>query len=374
VADSTVYTFAGASVAVECRPPSVAKWLDEFLTPAFERRAGAGEPRVRVEQDGYEALVASRPCALSDVEACFALDTEVVHHPAWRLDGTTVMHDEKFECFYLIDESDVRVVTHRKSTRPRVGSMRVIRELATASALADTSRFQLHAAAVEVDGRAVLIAGSKGAGKTTLLAYLASSTGAAVVTNDRALLSRTARGYEVRGVPTIVSVRPNTAALLPHLFRDAVPAVPVPAHLTRAEWDAARARAGFFDVSTRLKLAPPQLARLLGVGLTARAPVAAVVFPEPAPRPAGPVVTPLSAVEGERRLSAARFGVSPGNSSPTVFEQMAGTRRPAGADTALLSELAAVVPCFRVGIYADTYRNAGGAVDLLSSVLAGSRA
>jgi hypothetical protein len=373
VADSTVYTFAEASVAVECRPPSVARWLDEFLTPAFERRAGTGEPQVRVAQDGYEALLESRPSTLPDVEACFALDTEVVHHPAWRLDGTTVMHDEKFECFYLIDESDVRVVTHRKSIRPRVGSMRVIRELATASALTDASRFQLHAAAVEVDGRAVLIAGSKGAGKTTLLAYLASSTGAAVVTNDRALLSRTARGYEVRGVPTIVSVRPSTPALLPHVFRDAVPAVPQPAHLTRAEWDAARAREGFFDVSNRLKLSLPQLARLLGVGLAARAPVGAVVFPESSPRPVGPVVIPLSAAEAEQRLYAARFGLSARKSSPTVFERMARRVRPAGADQAVLSELAAVVPCFRVGLHADAYRDAAAAVALLSPVLAGSR-
>jgi hypothetical protein len=80
----------------------------------------------------------------------------------------------------------------------------------------------LHACAVEVDGRAVLIAGASGAGKSTLAAGLVAA-GAHLVADDLTVVSVGERGrIEVaRGRPTM-RLHPDTATRL-----DTIAAVPV---------------------------------------------------------------------------------------------------------------------------------------------------
>ncbi|MGH7895441.1 MAG: hypothetical protein ACREQL_12290, partial [Candidatus Binatia bacterium] len=259
------YHFLDTTIAVTSDAPSIALWLDEFLRPAFDPWGGAADFAVSVRTDraAYEAAAATRPSGKLPDEPCFALDREVVRHPCWRSAGRTVLADAKYGAFYALDGTEVDVIAHPGSALFRGGVMRVVRELATVRALASPDRVQLHAAAFEVDGHAVLVAGPKGAGKTTLLAYVASSTGARILTNDRAVAQRLGSGFEVRGVPTFVSVRPHTRALLPRLFRGIT--LERPAHLTLAEADAATAGGDHREITTRLKLSPPQLARQLGV-------------------------------------------------------------------------------------------------------------
>lgn len=91
----------------------------------------------------------------------------------------------------------------------------------------------LHACAVELDGRAVLIAGAAGAGKSTLTAGLIAA-GAALVADDLVVLrveeGRVAgRNVVLRGRPTI-RLHPDTAAAL-----DTLDAWPVPED-PRGKW------------------------------------------------------------------------------------------------------------------------------------------
>lgn len=104
----------------------------------------------------------------------------------------------------------------------------------------------LHACAVEIDGRAVLIAGAAGAGKSTLTADLLAA-GAALVADDLVVVT----GNRVqRGRPTI-RLHPDTVAAL-----DTIDAWPVPED-PRGKWLArphARSSADSLDLAAILIL------------------------------------------------------------------------------------------------------------------------
>lgn len=363
------YAFLGTSIGVTSDSPSTVAWLDEFLIPSFDRWAGAAPDfTVRITSDPavYQAVAAGRPPGRLHEAPCFALDQEIVRHPSWIASERTVLADGRFGAFYVLGGAAVDVVVHPGSDRFRVGAMRVIRELATARALASADRLQLHAAGLEVDGRGLLLAGPKGAGKTTLLGHLASETGANVLTNDRALVRAARRdGFAVHGVPTIVNVRPPTLASLPRLARG-VPAVERPAHLTLAEADAALARAGSTDGTVALKLSPPQLARQLGVSLAACAELAAIAFPEPHADPDGLTVERLAERDAGRRLRATRYGARSDTDEDTAFERLVRVRRSQDVDDVLIATVAAQVPCFALAVGARRMAEAEAAAAILS--------
>jgi hypothetical protein len=365
------YRFFGATVSVACDAPAVAAWLDEFLQPAFEPWAGEAETAVSVRTDpsAHAALAATRPAHALEDAACFALDTHVVAHPAWRVGGRTVLADARYAALYALDGRTVEVLAAPVAPLFRGGVMRVVREAATAHALASPARLQLHAAALEADERAVLIAGPKGAGKTTLLAYLAASTGARILANDRVVVERAAGGHRVRGVPTLVSVRPETRALVPRLHRGIT--LERLGHLTIAEAGAAMRETEGPGAATPIRMSPPQLAGQLGVELGSEAPLAAVVFPGRADRPDEVAVERLARRDAERHLLASRFGTSSGRTVPTVFERLLRAPRPANADAALVDALAAGVPCFAVRVGRARFADPGAAATLLGAVLAG---
>jgi hypothetical protein len=368
------YRFQGTPIAVASDAAAVLHWLDEFLAPSFEAwRGDAADFAVRIHTrpEAHAELVATRPPGALRELACFALDREVVAHPAWTDRGRTVLSDGRLGALYRLGEREVDVVAEPRSTAPRTAVMRVVREIATSGALASGERLQLHAAVLARHGRALAIAGPKGAGKTTLLAYLASEgggRGVRILTNDRALATPTPAGFDVVGVPTIVSVRPESLAFVPRLAQG-VPDVERPGHLSLAEFDAALAERGALRAPRRLKLSLPQLARQLGVSLGACAPLAAIVFPEPAEGVESFVLARLDPDDATRRLAGALFGVHSGRSGPTVFERLVGAVRPADADRRVVAGLAAGTPCFSLRIGAARYGDPGAARSLLATCL-----
>jgi len=368
------YRFFGATVAVTSDAPPVARWLDEFLTPAFEPWTGPAELTVSVRTDpaAHAALAATRPPGALPEDACFALDSQVVSHAAWRTGGRTVLADAKYGALYALEGTAAEVIAVPDSVLFRGGVMRVVREVVTTRALVSPNRIQLHAAGCEVNGRVVLVMGPKGAGKTTLLAYLAASTGARILTNDRAVAERIDGGFLVRGVPTIVSIRPEARALVPRLYRGMT--LERPAHLTLAELEAATRNGDRPDVTTRLRLSPLQLARQLGVALGSDGRLAAVVFPAPADAPDGLAIERLSVDVAVRELSASRFGASSATAAATVFERRLPEHRPAQADATLVQAIAARVPCFAVRLGAGRFAESHAAAVLLDTVLAKSEA
>ena len=221
-----------------------------------------------------------------------------------------------------------------------------MRELATAQALADGSRLQLHASALEHEGRVVVFAGPKQAGKTTLVTRLASLGTVAIAGNDRLLLTplRDDTGsWSVRQVPTVVSVRAGTRTELTGRFDD-IPGVPSPAHLTMQELallaerhpPAARRRAP--EVVARAVRARASGTSLCGTGR-----LAAVFLISVDHELDGFAIDRCSAHDARASLDAVRYGSRRDGRPRTIFEEWLGVARPANADRMLLDQLASAV-------------------------------
>jgi hypothetical protein len=360
------YGFLGTVISVVSDRESDIAWLREFLAPSFDPRpAEEADFTVEVSHDRARraALITTRPRGRRDRVACFALDREVVHHPAWTTAGRVVVRDRRHGVYYVLRDASVAVIAADRSQLARSGVMRVIREIATARALAAPGNLQLHAAAVEIGGRGILFAGPKGSGKTTLLTYFLTATAARLISNDRVFAIRTFDGFDLRGVPTIVSVRPGTQELLPGRFGH-VPNTPSSYRFTLAEADRLLAAVGGTDGTTRLTLSPAQLARELSVAPATEATLDSIVFPEPHPDPSAFTIHRLTLEEAALGLRGVRFGVDSGKNGPTVFEHLAGVTRPEGADAALISSMAEGIPCFSVRMGARLFgeRHAADAI------------
>ena len=344
-----VYRFVDAVIEVASEEPSILEWLDEFFTPAFEVLAPATPAPWRVSiRDARmpaDELLASRPAGALPSKACFLLDQGMVSHPSWRLRGTLCLEDRTFGAVYALGPCGVEVVLDPQSRKRRGGAMRAVRELAGAAAMRDDTRFLLHAAGLERNGRAVLVAGPKGAGKTTLLAYLAASTGSRIITNDRALLElRGAEPITVRAVPTVVTLRDGTIELL--------------------------GRAGlrrFREHADPVRLSPAEFAAGLGVSLARSATLAAILFPERARDGEASTMTRLSAAAAQARLFTARFAAAVDKTETTAFAEHVGVTAPVD-EAARDAALARLVPCFAVSVATHAFASAHAAVELIGRI------
>ncbi len=353
------YGFFEVVIGCESDCPAAIEWLDEFLLPAFDRRESRDcDFRVEIGTAAgeYDELAATRPAGDVRRVPCFALDQRVDFHPSWTVSGLQVIADDKYAALYVFDGLRLRILAPPGSIAVRAAAMRVIREIAVARALCDPRLVVLHAAALEIGGAALLIAGPKGCGKTTALAHSSVSARARVLTNDRAVLAFSPTGIEVRAVPTFVTIRGGPFALLARLARR-TPRGVSPAHLLAAELEALP----LLDpaaVPDAYHLSPAQFASALGVELAPRAELAAVVFPEIDADAETLAIEALAPAAAERRLRAARFGLGSGKEGHTVFENLAGARRDPGADAQRLAELAAATPCFSLRLGSRAYQSA----------------
>ena len=91
-------------------------------------------------------------------------------------------------------------------------------EAGTLALVATFDRHPLHAAAIERDGHAVLLAGASGTGKSTL-AYLANQSGLNVLGDDHVWVQLEPRLRIWGGGPARVRLLPETVALFPALAR-----------------------------------------------------------------------------------------------------------------------------------------------------------
>ncbi len=328
------YGLLSTTIRVASDTVDVLEWLDQFLTPSLERRDA--EPPdytvvVHVDAARYHAIYETRPSGQLPLVPCFALDQEVVHHPHWISDGRTIVADEKYQALYLLAGPQVEILVRPGAPRLRMAAIRVVRELVLAGALADERRILLHSASLEIEGQGVLLAGPKGSGKSTLLCHLAASTGSPILANDRSLVTLFETGLEVRGIPTIVSIRPGTRDLMPGIFSDASPeGSPAPDAI--------------------LKLSMAELAEALGVSLAGVAPLSAVAFPEHHQDPLGLKIERLPVSQVRERLLQVRFGLHSGKKERTVFECLAGGSRSSVADEGLIEQIAATIPSFSVKV------------------------
>jgi hypothetical protein len=351
------FGFLQTALSVESSDEAALEWLEEFLCPWFESPAsGRGlDTRVRhvVDADGAPSDRREPPASIGFV----SLDSGVVRLPAWRDGGRVVLDDARGECRYTFEALDTPgfgVIVQARSRARRLGLMRVIREIAVEHERRRAHPLQLHAAAFEIGGGAVVLAGPKLSGKTTLLLHAVTRLPARLVANDRVLVHRAAGAPWVTGVPGVISVRPATASAFPGLS-SLTPRVDHPAQLTLAEADHALAMFGPADGGARLRFSRAQLSRSLPLAFGVAATLRAVVFPESDRATGSPAVSRLSPAEALDRLRTSVYG-GHGADARTIVAEMVGRARPMGADpaavrdaeTEALARLASEVPCFRL--------------------------
>lgn len=350
-------TFRGLHIDVRGNARDATRWLDEFVTPHLHDDAATTarcELTVTVDTDRYAAIRASPGAAghtPREVD-CFTLDGSFVRLPLWAHDADgLVVHDREAGVFVAIGDADesggrrVDVLAERDTRRMRLTLMRVVRELATMQAVA-RGDLHVHGATVVVDGRAFVIAGGKRAGKTSMLLNALSQPGVAYLSNDRVLLERTSTGVLVRGMPTIVKVRPGSFDHLPKLppmgwqrpcvsIRECERGGPLA--------DDASHRAG--------SMSPAQLVAWLGVAAVDAAPLAAVVLPRVDDAIDGFDVRVVDAAEAATRLEACVLGADTPAGPPEAFGSGSRVGEPAVDVAAACAAIAADFACLdcRIG-------------------------
>jgi hypothetical protein len=375
-----------AQVRVVSEDRATLAWLEGFVCPSFERvedaSAGAAIEHVvhyvcdAARHDGF----LRRAKKAKDSRPCFGLDTEVVHLPAWEQDGALHLHDKRRSCVLIVGRpgpGDVTLVVDPATVGRRLPLFRTVRELAAETWRRRPRRLQLHAAALAVDGEALLLAGPKHAGKTTLLVHALAAEGARYIANDRVALQlgadagNTGTGFAgaggvlARGMPTVVSLRLGTLLRYPRLLAG-VPDSQHLAQLNDAEWEEARQRGGQVVAGDGVRFSPGRFCAQLGTTAVAGAPLGALLFCRIDAGVPGRTLERLSPAAARAELQACLYGAGAESSEPTVLAELvsaclsdagagtgassgarAATAAHAGDDTAAsLDALAARVPAY----------------------------
>ncbi len=329
---------------------AAAHWLEEYVTGWFI--PGAARPdwniTLRVDAGAYAAVRARQP-AEATLLPCFAFDTHVLSLPAWRDGHAWVVEDAERSCCLRFTPSNVELIADPDSNRWRFTSILVLLELA-ATRLRRTS-LDLHAAAIAVRDRGLLIIGPKGAGKTTLALQLLRAGGCQWMANDRAFVRAADRGFALMGIPTVVKIRAaaigDVAQLRAGLGGVARPYLLSLDELAAAVADDEPATAG------EIALSPPQVLRRLTVQPRALARLAAIVVPHLDGRVDGHTIDALSTDETAAQLWANLYGNSTARAQPTVVEELDGGRCLPSA--ALVEELACSVRGYRLRLGHNAY-------------------
>jgi hypothetical protein len=312
------FRYQSLTIRVVCEPADLA-WLEEFLAPQFEV-VDSDPPHCTVtmvaDTASYlAALGAGQDPTGAEVE-CFAHDTETVRLPLWTaLDASRVIFQKDVETLFSAspDKTSFRILTPSGNRVARTALMRVVRELAMTHA-DRTGALIVHAAALRVGGRGVIIAGPKRAGKTTLLMHLLGRGAGAFVSNDRVVVSVDGPSPRMRGMPTIVRLRSESVERFPR-FRERLAASAYHHRFRLAETSSpSSASSARNDYSS---LSPAQFCTLLHVSSVAQAPVDVILFPRVTGE-RGPIrLTALSPGEAAAQLPGALFRAA---LSPTTFD------------------------------------------------------
>lgn len=366
---SSTFEMLGVPLLFETDDRLAARWLESFLRPWFSSAdpAACRHTARLVHDEGRfaELEAASRAARLAPIE-CFSLDSQVVEHPAWPMDGATCVADRGLGCFYLHGGSSTTVVARPGDLRPRLAVVRILRELA-AAASSSPRLLSLHAAAVGIGGRAIVLAGPKQAGKTTLLSHLLLTGPGTLISNDWVFVAfdgPEAHRPAAHGMPTVVKLRRGSLDLLPSLAAGWLEGGSFLLHPDEAlggdGWDPSDYR----DSDCHY-LSPRQFAARLGTEAVRSAPLAAIVFPRLTSEVDTLALLRLDASSGLERLRACQYGRRNGGGGSTLF----GEADP--ASDAALEDLARRVPLFDCLLGPRAYQGDAAVQALMEALPAG---
>jgi len=314
-----VVAYDGLVIRLESSDAAALVWLREFLGPSFDAPGEGADASctvaLRLDEAHYRSLLRDAPPGVP-MDA-FSVDARVVRHPAWLggSDGALLLHDPVTEVAFEVRESAFTVVGAPANLSTRTAFMRVVRELAMAHA-GRAEGLLLHAAAFAVGERAVALAGPTAAGKTTLLLRALQSGRACYLANDRVRVSPSRR--TVRGMPSIVTLRPRTRRSFPALgARLAAGGYAYRKSLAEHESRSFGPTEPWPD--GRLGLNPAHFAHALGVERIGEATLAAIVFPLIAGAPGERGSRRLPPIDAERRLESCLLGAGPWRKQAEVF-------------------------------------------------------
>jgi len=356
------FAYGALGIGVAAESDGHLAWLEEFLCPPFvvgDDERAAPDVTVTLVVDASRHRSETTGWSARDEIDCFALDSTVLSLPVRpEADGAFVVRDEQFGTFYRIDRAArrVEVLAHRDRPALRTPLMRVVREIAMNHARRRGELF-VHAASIAVEGRTALFCGVKNAGKTTLVIHAMTTLGAGLLGNDRAVVTFDEAAPRVRGMPSIVTVRPPTLALLP-AFRDRLEASGYHSRATLAELASGSAPPPVPFSDGRRGLTPLQLARLAGTEPVAAATAHAIAFPRVTGRPGPLRVRPLDAAVAAERLAGSAWDGSNLNHVATGldFEHAAPLGAPSWQERC--ARLVAGVRAYEIELGTDAYTDA----------------
>jgi hypothetical protein len=348
------FSFAGTAIEVRADTPEPLQWLADMV-PA----APPGPAALSVEligDDGLHAGLRQRPVphTVSPVPA-FARHRRHVAVLDFPGGAGRTLYDAEHDLFYVIQGDRVRVVARRDNLRARLRLLHILREVALAAACRRRALI-LQAAAIVVDGQALLVVGAGRSGKTTLMAQLLQHPGAAYLADDLVLLLAQGDGFVAAGVPSIVSLAPDTPRLVPgdlsRLVNDVDSAL-----LTPAERAARPSPTPTGDGT--LLLSPRQFADALDVEQVAEAPVVGLLLPETAGAAPSRELSRIAVADAEPRIANAVFRIAFGAAAQSVFAAAAGGTGSYRSDLTLLHRLVQQVPAFNCSLEAVSLYQTG---------------
>ena len=353
-----------------------AEWLADALSPGFALSPdGAADVEVELHIDParFAELERRGRAAHSERVAGVILDDSTAHFERWTDEPATrvasagiavpshTAFDSDFLVFYEVAGGpSVRVIA-TTGELCRLPLMRVVREFAMEASLRRGDVF-LHAASLCVDGRAIVIAGSKGSGKTTSLSWsLQLLEDAQFIANDRVRLRECGGGFDVRAMPTMLAFRPEGLELLPVLDAAVRAERGKPYHSNSEvrEREDIEPLTPFDD--GRLGLRPLRYPQLLGRRSTASARAGAIVFPEIVADESGLRASAIGRSDAASRLVETLFGAGDLARRSEMFSlPVAG---PFPSETELRERthrITECVPCYRWQVGRAAPRDAEG--------------
>jgi hypothetical protein len=357
------FAYGGCEAVVRTTCPTLLDWLEEFVAPWFAvraRPAADDAPYVEVEADGARLaalLAAAEPTGRG--AHVYTRDDATPPWPLVRAGARELAAEPRGRVALELTGGQggrrgVRALAAGERPHGRLAALRVVRELASAHALA-RGALPVHGAALADAAGVTLFVGPKQAGKSSLLLHALAAGGVRYVANDRVFVEVGAQGAAARGMPTIVSLREGSLALAPRL-REEVATRAWHYSSTLAEARAQRAGGEAAEGAGERwppGLSPSQLCVLLGVEARAGGALARIVFPEIA-APGGAARFALRRLAPDEAAARLLAGGLVAGGRPAPF--LTGAAPPdRGALAASARALAECVPCLACTLGPDAY-------------------